>query len=43
MKGGRGQTQASCELSFPLGVCLPGPDGEGARGGGKGEGAISEE
>lgn len=37
------QTQASSKRSFPLGVCLHGPDREGAWGGGKGKGAIYEE
>ena len=37
------QTQASSERSFPLGVCLHGPDREGAGRGGKGKGAIYEE
>jgi len=37
------QTQASCKLSFPLGVCSHGPDREGTCGGGKAKGASFEE
>ena len=37
------QTQASAEHSFPLGVCLHGPDREGGLRGRKGNSAIYEE